>query len=255
MTDENLVPDNVNNVNNVNVESKNEGSVGATEADVIDISNESSATESSGDDVQEKMIPQSELNRLIGRAKREAREQEARRIQEEQIASRNVQPTQPPEQALDFSQMTPSQLDAYLDQRAEQKLQRDKVSNFAKSFQSKINEEMDSDPNFYDNLQDLALDRVPKLAFFADEFDNTTEILRELSKDTRKYTEIAQLISIGNDTLAKKQMKKLSDSIRLNNQAKKTGKVPEPLSQMKPSSAQMGGGKQSVSDLRQKYRV
>ncbi len=199
----------------------------------------------------EKMIPSSEVNRIVRKRLREAQEKANREFQEQQAAAnRNTMQQQANKP---FAEMTPEEQGRYLDYHAEQRALRKEIDSTVSSFLGKIRAEVEQDPDFQDVYEDLQLGSSPQLASLAalaNKFDNTTDILRDLHNNPRNLVDITGLISVGNEKLAEKQLLKLSQSIKANNQAKSSKKAPEPLSQIKPSNLTVGGSNDDWGSLR-----
>lgn len=241
------------------------------EMDVVD-SVEAVTTESHDEGVQaeqkeEKMVPQSRVNKLIAAEKRKAEQRAYQVLQERLQASGQLnQQTQQkqPDVPLNMSEMTQAQLDEYIDNRAnrlaDEKANKQYLERFAREFDTKINTALEDDPEFEEALNNLELPKFPNLALLVNEFDNTADILKELAKYPSKFQSVIGLANSGARKLALIELKNLSDSIKRNKESLKKPKAPEPLSQAKPSNVTTGGSKKSdpasrLADLKQRYRA
>lgn len=204
--------------------------------------------------IDEPLVPQSKVNKLLGHKMREAEERAYRRFQEQhqqnQIATQNQQSSK----KLDFSNMTESEFTGLVRQASVQETEMQKINDFSVSFGEKLRNAGENDPDFNSLIDDLELTKVPRLAYIANDFDNTADVLADLARNPKNYTEIVSLLNVGNERMAKKELKKLSDSIKQNNSAKGQKKAPDPLTQLKPSNLKAGGNSDDFAALRKLYR-
>ena len=204
----------------------------------------------------EPLVPQSKVNKLLGTKMREAEERAYRRFQEEQQQQQNVSAANSQQLAkkVDFSNMTEADFSNLVIQASRQHSEVQKYQDFAASFGEKLKSASESDPDFQLLIDDLELTKVPKLAYIANDFDNTADVLADLAKNPKNYTEIVSLLNVGNERMARKELKKLSDSIKQNVAAKTQKKAPDPLTQLKPSNLKAGGEPDKFTKLRSLYR-
>ena len=112
-------------------------------------------------------------------------------------------------------------------------------------------------------MADVDLRSIPYHVQLANMVDNTAEVMYELAKNPSKIGAIQTLIEIDTKAgrhpkLALAEMKRLSESIKVNSKGSKYQPPNEPLSQMRPSNAGTGNqGDRSVRDYKSnpKYRV
>lgn len=204
----------------------------------------------------EKMIPQSQVNKIAAREAREAAEkarQQAIAEYEQRIAQQSQQQQQASNQAQSLGgmqQMSPDQIRQMIQQEAFRMSQANWANKIAQDFDAKIKAAKLEDPDFADKYEALNLAEHPKLVLWLNSMDNTTDIIKDIADYPTKMANIMMLANSGFEQLAQKEIKKLSDSIKANKQAQQQPSVNEPLSQIKPSTIDMGNGSMSVSDLR-----
>ncbi len=106
-------------------------------------------------------------------------------------------------------------------------------------------------------MGEVNLGNIPNTVALANNFENTADIMYELSKNPAKIGNIEHLMTI-DPKLAMAEMRRLSTSIKNNEQAANYRSPNEPLSQMRPTSAGAEkGGPKTASDYRRNpsYRV
>lgn len=195
--------------------------------------------------VAEKMLSQSEVNRIVaGRLK----EQE-RRIQQQYAQQQPV--TQQPAQTMGgINQPSQSDLQQMIRQEAMNMARMEQANKVAQSYTQKINSEMNSDPEFAELYSELNIESHPDMVFLVNDLDNTAAVVKDMAKNPSKFAQVMMLSRGGNQQLAFKELKKLSDSIKANEIAKKQTIPAAPLSQMKPSHLSAGDGKLTVKDFK-----
>jgi hypothetical protein len=216
---------------------------------------------------EEKLLPQSEVNEIVGKAKREAAEKAKRdAFLELQKATAANSPNIAPQvgipingQAANAPQLTQEQIIAIADQRAQIQAQQ-QARNFidgqiASEFMAKINLAKQKIPDFDKNVYDkLGLGKVPiPLINVFNTVDNPGEVLKEMADNPSKFSDVmnAYVWNPENPELARTVILRISESIKQNEAAKATPQAPEPLSQVKPSTTGTDNGSlASVKDFR-----
>ena len=82
--------------------------------------------------------------------------------------------------------------------------------------------------------------------------DNTADVMYDLVKNPTKIAQIHSLTQISPD-LALAEVQRMSQALKLNEQATKTRLPNDPLSQMRPSNTGTDSGALSVTDYKNKY--
>lgn len=115
----------------------------------------------------------------------------------------------------------------------------------------KINADKDKYPDFSSLVNEVPLSTIPGIAQLALNFDNTTGVLHEMLSNPLKAMMLEQFAKT-NPKAAEKELRKIAESIKLNEQAKNAKLPNEPLSQLKTSTAGVDNGSPTtVSDFRQ----
>ncbi len=228
---------------------------------------------------EEKLIPQSQVNKIVGDAKASARRtayEDGKRdaLAELQINQSQMQPPvqQPPmqqaPQAAPQGQPAPGmqvpmgnmnqgmssdeiqrRIDEGVQRHVEQQRQHADWQQTVNSFMQKAS----SGPQKYDDFDQvvapLQLDKNTHLVTLTNLVDNTADVLHDLGKNPEKVAILNEL-SRTNPQLAIKKMQDLSNSIKTNQAATQQQSPNEPLSQLKPSTVTTDNGSRTVSDLR-----
>jgi hypothetical protein len=205
----------------------------------------------------EKMVPQSRVNAIAAAEKRRGYEQAQRELAQQQ--QQYAQNPSAPYQQAPIGGMTnylqdPNFIQA-ADQLAEYRANERMTKQIANDFLARVQPEIYADPEFAAAYDELNFEGAPNLELIKglNSLDNTADVIRELGKNPSKYFNLIGMANTGLASAAKKELKKLSDSIKANKQAQAQPKAPEPLDQIKPPSTTMSDGKMSPSDYRKMY--
>lgn len=220
-------------VNSVNTEGSN--------TDVTSIPTETSNETSSAP--VEKMLPQSEVNKIIGRVRSDA-ESKAYERAKIQYQAENQQKSV-------GGQKIPTQDDIQrmIDEGVERKSQQQYAEQLVSDFTNKIKTGATKYQDFDQVVGDLNLASNPHLVRWANGLDNTADVLYDLGKHPEKYASVMTLAGTA-PNLAVRKLQELSDSIKKNEDAKSATKAPQPLDSLEPSVTGMDNGRMTVSDLR-----
>jgi hypothetical protein len=239
-----------------------------------------SSTPSQAPSESERTFKQSEVNDLVGRAKSEAIERFKR---DSSMASHNTPPAQqpyqapyqgyqqppyqPPQQGMsheEVKRVAAEQAQLAREQwtqDSQRNAQEQQAQQIASEFFTKIEAGKANLQDFDKIMGDVDLRTIPYHVQLANMVDNTAEVMYELAKNPSKIGSIQNLIDIDlragrQPKLALAEMKRLSESIKANEQGSKFRSPNEPLSQLRPSNAGTGNqGALSVRDYKAKYRV
>ena len=217
---------------------------------------------------QEKLLPQTHVNALIGSAKQKGYE----KGRQDAIAELATQPIgmqqatqvpqpQPPMAPAVASANAPvggdqirqiaSEEIAKQHQEWQKQIlaaqHKQQADQAAQQIIMKINEAKTRIPD-YDKVVDMnTAIQMPDILTLAHGVDNTGDVLYDLMKNPGKRAQIRGVP----EPLARLQIKQLSDSIKQNQMAAYQPISPEPLDQIKPSNIGLGNGsKNTVSQLR-----
>ena len=215
-------------------------------------------------------LTQSKVNELIGRtkqaayikAKREIMQELEKEAQQQATQQNAAQNAQAPNSQIDIEKLQAQIHDNLLkEMQAEQERllaeqQAQQMNQIANDYYTK----MAKGREMYDDFDEIMKDFDPRdfkhLVLLATQMDNTVDILRELSINPTRLSDIDSL-AIKSPALARRELEKLNKSIVANKDAAASNRqVAEPLSRMKPSSgASADGGAMTLRDMKSKYRV
>jgi hypothetical protein len=211
----------------------------------------------------EKMIPQSQLNEIVGNAKREAAEKAAARAVEDykrqQTASQNVSQSHPEAQMSEdyFKRKTLEILDeqkSEWEKQQAEKYQVEYAQRVVDAYKNKIAAGKDKYQDFDSVVNDVDMREFTNVVqLLAEHVDNSADVLYHLAQrpaDLDKFDEMYAR----RPQYAIKEMKRLSESIKANEAANQV-KIPNaPLSQQRPSNTGTDSGALSLRDLKAKYK-
>jgi hypothetical protein len=219
----------------------------------------------------EKMLPASQVNELIKKAKRKGEQKmqeqlDAAKQQIEQLQAQQGQqaPSQPQQQApqqqapgIDAQQIQQQvmQLMQQQQQEAEQKRQQEQLEQEVNQVAQQYFGKMAQGKDMFDDFEAMTADfnpaEFPQLVFLANQMDNTPAIIYELRKNPGKLADLAVLVE-KSPTMARSEIAKLSESIKRNDEAKRNLQEPQdPLNRLKPSPVGTDSGTKSVRDFKQ----
>lgn len=221
--------------------------------------------------VDERTFKQSEVNKLIGDAKLEAVERYKR---ESSVAShqstqhqsnygtypdqnRSMQQPQTNLSADEIRRMTAEEIQRSRNewiQEAQRKAETQEAQRIATEFLTKLDSGKGKHEDFEKVVKEVDFGEVPMIAHLANMVENTADVIYELAKNPAKIATLQQLVSIS-PKLAISEMKRLSDSIKSNEQAAQYQSPNEPLSQRRPSNNGTDRGPLTVKDYKARYKV
>lgn len=220
----------------------------------------------------ERVFTQSDVDRIVGKVKREAAERRSQSEQPHQAQQqygdvaqqqRPQQPSNPATAAPDentYRKIAAEEAQRLRDQwvqdsrtRSEQEYAQRIVQNFT----SKLTAGKEKYEDFDRVTAGIQFDRYPNVVhILSAEIDNAADVLYHLSKDEAK---MAQLERDAEDPrfqhIALSNARKLAQSLKDNESAAKVRVPNEPLSQLRPSNTGTDNGVMSVRDYRAKYKV
>lgn len=203
--------------------------------------------------VQEKMLPQSQVNKIVAREAKQAAEKARREAQMEYEKLQTHKAVEEQQQSASqmggIPQMTPQQIEQHIMQAAHRMSTQMTADKMAKDFESKIQAEIESDPDFGDVYDSMNIAAHPELVIWMNGMDNSAKVVKELGHNPAKFAHILMLAKSGMPQLAQKELGKIHDSIKTNQAALNQPKSKEPLDQLSPSSIGRDNGENlSVSD-------
>lgn len=232
-----------------------------------------SSTPSQAPVESERTFKQSEVNEIAARRATEAVDRYRRESsmashqQNQQVQPQYNAPVQPQYNGMseqEFRRVAAEEAQKARDnwiQESNRTSQEQEAQKIASEFFTKIEAGKSNLPDFDKVMADIDLRSIPYHVTLANMVDNTADVMYELAKNPSKIGAIENLINIDiragrQPKLALSEIKRLSQSIKDNQQAAKFKSPNEPLSQMRPSNAGTDNrGALSVSDYKRKYRV
>lgn len=206
--------------------------------------------------VEEKMLPQSQVNDIVKREKaqvaervrREMEAEMAQKMQPQQMGGMSQGPDMDAikQEVLNHIMQKAQEMDAQEEKKAQEAhaaKEREDLQRAADDFYLKMGAGKDKYSDFEEVMQDFEPHAFPRVAFLAAENGSdgqpldTAGIMYELARNPTKLTHLNDL-AMHSPKMAKKEMEKLSQSIVKNQQAVQGNVSPrEPLPRLKSSSS------------------
>lgn len=209
-----------------------------------------------------KMLTQEQVNSLIGREKKEAAEKAQRAAEAKfQAELEALRAQQAPQSMGGISQLNFEDLYSQIEQRfiekaqqqqqqLEEQARQDELKKIADTYFEKMTDGVNTFDDFDEVMRDFKPAAFPEVVYLVSEMDNVPQIMYELAKNPSKLADVYSLAK-ADPNMAKRALKKLADSISLNEQAKEEYiPVNPPLSKPKPSSVSTDKGYNSVRDFK-----
>ncbi len=199
--------------------------------------------------MQEKTHTQADVDRAV--QSRLAREREKM-----QVGMGGMQPQAFDEESL-IAKATERMQKQMDDQREAYQREQDaaEANKIAESYLEKMAQGTELYDDFKEVTQDYSPGAYPQVTVMASQYDNLPDIIYELGKNPMKLSHL-HVLALTNPPQAKKEMAKLAQSIKQNEQALVNNvKSPTPLSKLKSSAiAGQDTGKKTIKDLRKESR-
>lgn len=234
---------------------------------VMDNGSDNQPTQEQVPAVTEKMISQSQVNDIVGHAKREAAERAVEAYKRQQAQS--VSQTQAPQYQEpssyknmsedDIKRMTDDRIKSHLtklEQDAQERMNAEAANRIVGMFKDKIAAGKDRYEDFEHVTGNVAMQYYPSVVqLLAEHVDNSADILYHLAKNRGQLYRLEGLSS-HNPSDAIYEIKRLSDSIKANDSVSNVKDAKAPLSQQRPSNTGTDSSSSlSFSDLKRKYRA
>ena len=187
----------------------------------------------------EKMVAQSEVDRVVGASKHEAYERGKREAMQMAGpgAAQTAQGAMSEDQVLKIIQEQTQKAQQEAIAAQQQQAQQQMAEKIVGEFSTKMNEGSKNYEDFHDVVKVLDLQHIPDIVQLANSVPNTADVMYELGKNPEKVAMIRSLIKDRQYAAAHVAMTKLSGSIEANKKALENVQPSrEPLSQMKASS-------------------
>lgn len=210
---------------------------------------------------QERLFKQTELNDIVGRAKHDAVESYKRQQQQTAQQAPQYQAPQSNFKALsedDVKRLTGEELNRYREEwtrESQEKANAHAAERIVNSYKEKISAGKDKYEDFEAVTNNVDMRYYPNVVqLLAEYVDNSHDVLYDLAKHRTKLGQIEDLCS-RNPQDAIYEIKRLSDSIKANEQHSNMSNAKAPLSQQRPSNTGTDSGNTlSMRDLKAKYR-
>lgn len=208
----------------------------------------------------EKMLSQSQVNKIVQHEKAKAAQTIKRDLEErhqrelEQIKSQQQQQTQRNEQVpreLDANAIY-QQVQERFNTEMEQRRFKDEVDRVAHSYISKIEQGKTAYDDFDEVTKEFDPTAFPQLTYLVSGLDNAADVIYDLSRNPIKLAGLDRLAE-KNPRQAQSELLKLSRSITENRQAQSdesSNTVAAPLDRLQSSRVSGSNGKMTINDLR-----
>ncbi len=229
----------------------------------------------SSDSPPEKMLPASQVNELIKKAKRKGEQKmqeqlDAAKQQIEQLQGQQAQqpvqqqqqpPMQQPPQQQQQQGMSPEQMQQVM-QMVQQKQQEEAEKAHQAQLEKEVNEvaeqyfgKLAQGKEMFEDFDAVTANfdpaAFPQLVYLATQADNTAAIIYELQKNPSKLATLATLVE-RSPSMARAELAKLSQSIKTNEEAKNNvQEAQNPLNRLKSSPTGTDNGTKGVRDYKQ----
>lgn len=212
----------------------------------------------------ERMIPQSQVNEIVGNAKRESAERAVEAYKRQQTQSAPVQAPQSQEPSSgrftsedDVKRVAGDEIKRHfsqLEHEAQERANVEAANRIVGMFRDKIIAGKGKFEDFESVTSNVAMQYYPNVVqLLAEHVDNTADVLYHLAKNRDKLYRLESL-SAHNSSDAIYEMRRLSDSIKSNEGSSQSKYPNAPLSQPRPSTTGTESGSLSMADLKRKYR-
>lgn len=203
--------------------------------------------------VEQKMLSQEEVNRLIGREKAQAAEQAERRIRAE-LQTQTAAPTV--DKGVLYDEFK-TKLFEEINEEARQEYEKQQQESHVRTkheIESKLRESSKEYEDFDKVVTGFNGNAYRDVLTAANQLPNTGDIVYELAKNPHKAAELQLLVNLNDTGAFNRKLKELSDSLVQNKTAVQNHKkVNQPLSHLKPSTVGADSGKETFSDLKKRY--
>jgi hypothetical protein len=221
------------------------------------------SVEESAPQREERLFKQSEVNDIVKKAKLDAQRVASERpdyVQQKSQAHDSEHRYQAPTQygQDDVRKIAAEEVSRLRDQwteEAQRNHQAQEAQKIVQDFFSKMAVGKDRYDDFDQAVGDIDFRHFPNVVeLLTKHIDNAADVMYSLGNDRIKMSNLEQLTRMS-PADAKKEVQRLSQSIKDNQGARKARLPNEPLGQLKPSNTGTDTGRFEVSDYRKKYKV
>jgi UTP:GlnB (protein PII) uridylyltransferase len=216
--------------------------------------------------ITEKTIPQSQVNEIVGNAKREAADRAVEAYKRQQAQSAGQAQSSPQYQDShrnmsedDIKRVTDDRIKSHfteLQHEAQERSNVEAANRIVRMFGEKIVAGKDKYDDFETVARSVKMENYPGVVqLLAEHIDNSADVLYHLAKNRSKLYEFERFYAEQPED-AVYEIKRLSDSMKANDAAATAKNPNAPLSQNRPSNTGTDSGSSlSMSDLKRKYRA
>jgi hypothetical protein len=225
-----------------------------TETNVV----EEVAQESPAQEAQpEKTLTQSEVNKLIGRAKAESAEKARRQLEQqyqlqlEQIETKQPQRNETESRETDADAIY-QQVQEKFNQEMQQRQLETEMSNVANQYVSKMDLAKGEYEDFSEVTQDFDATAFPQLVYLVAGIEHGGHVMYELAKNPLKL-EALDSLARKSPKIAQRELQKLAASIATNRAAQQDASqqgTNAPLDRLTPGNVTGSNGKSTIKDLK-----
>lgn len=205
----------------------------------------------------EKLLPQSEVNKIVQReklgaaqkAKREAEEEYLQKL--EAIKQQQGQRNETVSRDVDADRIY-QQVQEKFNTEMQQRQVQQKMTDIANSYISKMEQGKSSYQDFDEITKDFDPTAFPQLVYLVAGIDNAADIIYDLARNPSKVVTLDTLAQ-KSPKLAQAELQRLSRSIADNKQASTDANnqsVAAPLDSLRPSRVSGSNGEMNIRDLR-----
>jgi len=209
----------------------------------------------------EKMVPQSQVNEIVGNAKREAAERAVEAFKRQQVQAPSEQPQNSQRNMSDddIARVTDDRIKQHftkIEQEAQDRANVDAANRIVGMFRDKVQAGKEKFDDFETVTSNVAMQYYPNVVqLLAEHVDNAADVLYHLAHNRDKLYRLESLSS-HNASDGIFEIKRLANSIKSNDEGSNVKNAKEPLSQQKPSNTGTDSGATlSMADLKRKYRA
>lgn len=206
--------------------------------------------------VQQKMLPQDEVNKIVAREKARAGESARREAEEKyqrDLESLNAQRVQQDQRNAEV----PRDVDINaIYQQLQEKINQDRMKQQMNEIAGSYHQHMDKARSSYDDFDEVTKPfdaaQFPQIVFLSAGMPNVGDMMYDLSKNPMKLASL-NLLAERSPDFARNELLKLSKSIADNRQAQtdaQSQNISEPLDRLQSSRVANNNGKTSIRDLR-----
>lgn len=198
----------------------------------------------------EKLIPQSKVDEIVRHANARVADKVRKEMSETQSAPTNYPPSIDMETIRKVAAEEAQKQQAALLKHQNEEMVKQQGNRIANEFISKLEAAKQQYEDFDTVVGGgIPLGAIPNIVQISNSMENTAAVIYELQRNPLKATNLEMLASL-NPALARDEMRKLAQSINLNEQAKSAKTPNEPLSQISPSPVGTDNGSLTLKDLK-----